>query len=216
MRWGFLYNTPKFLYSVEDSQMANDKRPDSMARITTPALAKEFIDTQIQALRAQIGDGWQAVWTKTLMPEPPATFGMNAALSLASSAVGSSEIAAQVTGLGETASEATLTFRYGATQDLADGTVEVTVTDAGEWRGTIPHLRDPSSPHPSRDPRRRCSSSESSCLPRSEPPQNVKSIDEPISRGASAPIPCTHPSTRNLAGRVPGRTRPLQPQPQAG
>ncbi len=35
--------------------MANDKRPDSMARITTPALAKEFIDTQIQALRAQIG-----------------------------------------------------------------------------------------------------------------------------------------------------------------
>ena len=92
--------------------------------------------------RAQIGDGWQAVWTKTLMPEPPATLGMNAALSLASSAVGSSEIAAQVTGLGETASEATLTFRYGATQDLADGTVEVTVTDAGEWRGTIPHLRE--------------------------------------------------------------------------
>ena len=31
-------------------------RPESMARINTPALAQEFIDTQIAALRAQIGN----------------------------------------------------------------------------------------------------------------------------------------------------------------
>ena len=38
--------------------MINDtnKRPDSMERITTPALAEAFIEEQIQALRAQIGD----------------------------------------------------------------------------------------------------------------------------------------------------------------
>ena len=34
----------------------NDKRPDDMQRIETPALAKAFIDEQIAALRAQIGD----------------------------------------------------------------------------------------------------------------------------------------------------------------
>lgn len=34
----------------------NNKRPESMERITTPALAKAFIDEQLQALRAQIGD----------------------------------------------------------------------------------------------------------------------------------------------------------------
>ena len=31
-------------------------RPASMERITTPALAKKFIDEQIKELRAQIGD----------------------------------------------------------------------------------------------------------------------------------------------------------------
>lgn len=36
--------------------MANEKRPDSMARINTPALAEAFIAEQIAALRAQIGD----------------------------------------------------------------------------------------------------------------------------------------------------------------
>ena len=35
--------------------MANNLRPESMARITTPALAQAFIDEQIAALRAQIG-----------------------------------------------------------------------------------------------------------------------------------------------------------------
>ena len=33
-----------------------EKRPESMERITTPALAQAFIDEQIAALRAQIGD----------------------------------------------------------------------------------------------------------------------------------------------------------------
>ena len=37
--------------------MQNDKRPESMARITTPALAEAFIEEQITALRAQIGSG---------------------------------------------------------------------------------------------------------------------------------------------------------------
>ena len=35
--------------------MANNLRPESMARITTPALAQAFIDEQIAELRAQIG-----------------------------------------------------------------------------------------------------------------------------------------------------------------
>ena len=35
--------------------MANNLRPEAMARITTPALAKAFIDEQIAELRAQIG-----------------------------------------------------------------------------------------------------------------------------------------------------------------
>ena len=34
----------------------SNKRPDSMERITTPALAKAFIDEQVAALRAEIGD----------------------------------------------------------------------------------------------------------------------------------------------------------------
>ena len=33
-----------------------DKRPESMERITTPELAKKFIDEQVDALRTQIGD----------------------------------------------------------------------------------------------------------------------------------------------------------------
>lgn len=37
--------------------MQTDKRPDDMKRITTEALAKEFIDEQISAIRAQVGNG---------------------------------------------------------------------------------------------------------------------------------------------------------------
>ena len=36
--------------------MSNNVRPDSMARITTPELAKAFIDEQVAAVRAQVGD----------------------------------------------------------------------------------------------------------------------------------------------------------------
>ena len=36
--------------------MSNNKRPETMERITTPELAQAFIDEQITALRAQIGD----------------------------------------------------------------------------------------------------------------------------------------------------------------
>ncbi len=36
--------------------MADNKRPESMVRITTPELAQAFIDEQIAALRAQIGE----------------------------------------------------------------------------------------------------------------------------------------------------------------
>ncbi len=36
--------------------MANNLRPDTMERITTPALAKVFIDEQIAAVRAQVGN----------------------------------------------------------------------------------------------------------------------------------------------------------------
>ena len=36
--------------------MENNKRPESMERITTPALAEAFIEEQLAALRAQIGD----------------------------------------------------------------------------------------------------------------------------------------------------------------
>ena len=34
----------------------SNKRPESMARITTPALAEAFINEQLEALRKQIGD----------------------------------------------------------------------------------------------------------------------------------------------------------------
>lgn len=36
--------------------MDNNKRPESMERITTPALAHAFIDEQVAAVRAQVGD----------------------------------------------------------------------------------------------------------------------------------------------------------------
>lgn len=36
--------------------MENNKRPENMERITTPELAQEFIDGQINAIRAQVGD----------------------------------------------------------------------------------------------------------------------------------------------------------------
>ena len=35
--------------------MDNNKRPESMERITTPELAKAFIDEQVKAIRAQVG-----------------------------------------------------------------------------------------------------------------------------------------------------------------
>jgi len=37
--------------------MVYDRRPDDMVRITTPELAKAFIDEQIEAVREQVGDG---------------------------------------------------------------------------------------------------------------------------------------------------------------
>ena len=36
--------------------MDSNKRPDSMARITTKELADAFIAEQIEAIRAQVGD----------------------------------------------------------------------------------------------------------------------------------------------------------------
>ncbi|MBQ5749192.1 MAG: glutamine-hydrolyzing GMP synthase subunit GuaA, partial [Oscillospiraceae bacterium] len=36
--------------------MDTNKRPESMQRITTPELAKAFIDEQVAAVRAQVGD----------------------------------------------------------------------------------------------------------------------------------------------------------------
>ena len=36
--------------------MQNNKRPEDMQRITTPALAEQFINEQIEAVRAQVGD----------------------------------------------------------------------------------------------------------------------------------------------------------------
>ncbi len=37
--------------------MDSNKRPDDMVRITTPELAQAFIDGQLEAIRAQVGDG---------------------------------------------------------------------------------------------------------------------------------------------------------------
>jgi GMP synthase (glutamine-hydrolysing) len=44
--------------SVEEGErMDSNKRPDDMVRITTPELAQAFIDGQLEAIRAQVGDG---------------------------------------------------------------------------------------------------------------------------------------------------------------
>lgn len=40
----------------EELNMAENKRPESMQRITTPALAESFITQQVEAVRAQVGD----------------------------------------------------------------------------------------------------------------------------------------------------------------
>ncbi len=40
----------------EDRIMDSNKRPDTMERITTPELAQKFIDEQVAAVRAQVGD----------------------------------------------------------------------------------------------------------------------------------------------------------------
>lgn len=36
--------------------MDSNKRPDTMVRITTPELANAFIDEQVAAVKAQVGD----------------------------------------------------------------------------------------------------------------------------------------------------------------
>ena len=36
--------------------MENNKRPENMERITTAALAEAFIEEQVAAVRAQVGD----------------------------------------------------------------------------------------------------------------------------------------------------------------
>ena len=90
--------------------------------------------------RVKVGEGDSAVWSKTMMPEPPAALGMEQTLFCDSSSPDSSDIVAEVSGIGRTASETTLTFAYGTAQDALDNTVEVSVTEAGKWRGTLPQL----------------------------------------------------------------------------
>lgn len=41
---------------MEVTDMVFDRRPDDMVRITTPELAQVFIDEQVEAIRAQVGD----------------------------------------------------------------------------------------------------------------------------------------------------------------
>ena len=109
------------------------------AGTTTASFAKpEGWGRSVWFARAKVGDGANARWSATIVAEPPAPLGVEKP-KYVSSAFGSSEVAAQVTGLGKTASEATLTFFYGTTSAVADGKTAVTVTDVGEWRGTIPH-----------------------------------------------------------------------------
>ena len=36
--------------------MENNKRPETMERITTPALAEAFIEEQVAAIKSQVGD----------------------------------------------------------------------------------------------------------------------------------------------------------------
>ena len=53
--------------------MDSNKRPESMERITTPELAKAFIEEQVEAVREQVGDRrscWPcpAAWTPLWLP----------------------------------------------------------------------------------------------------------------------------------------------------
>ncbi len=44
--------------TTEDKQsMDENKRPETMERITTPQLAQEFIDREVEAVRNQVKDG---------------------------------------------------------------------------------------------------------------------------------------------------------------
>ena len=45
----------RFDRNVEE-KMENNKRPETMERITTPALAEAFIEEQVAAIREQVGD----------------------------------------------------------------------------------------------------------------------------------------------------------------
>ena len=54
-----VYNIPikaSNTFCLEATIMTNNVRPENMLRITTPELAKEFIDQQIAEIRAQVGD----------------------------------------------------------------------------------------------------------------------------------------------------------------
>ena len=55
--------------------MINERRPDDMKRITTPELADAFIEEQIAALRAQIGD-------KKVLLMKPSTYMNNSGLAV--------------------------------------------------------------------------------------------------------------------------------------
>ena len=48
--------SPKHEKITEDYYMENNKRPESMERIVTPALAQAFIEEQVKEIRAQVGD----------------------------------------------------------------------------------------------------------------------------------------------------------------
>ncbi len=48
--------SPKHEKITEDYYMENNKRPESMERIVTPALAQAFIKEQVKEIRAQVGD----------------------------------------------------------------------------------------------------------------------------------------------------------------
>ena len=50
------FRSDEYLYKQEAKTMENNKRPETMERITTSALAKAFIDEQIAAIKEQVGD----------------------------------------------------------------------------------------------------------------------------------------------------------------
>ena len=95
--------------------------------------------TDVFFVRVQVDDGSDALWSNTLIWQPAAPLGVEKP-TYVSSEFGSAVVAAQVTGIGKTAASATLAFAYGTTPDCADGTVQVPITDAGSWSGTLPHL----------------------------------------------------------------------------